>query len=602
MLDLVNAAALAEEVQAEEEDDLDQSAATLQAAFRGRSSRRRGRRARQRYLARCAARVTNAIRSQAYLKAKAMRAAECFDGRIASARCIQRKWRRVQAQRKRLAAWTQARFRGDRGRRKAAARRFVARAGRSLQQACAKSLHRRRGAVLLERLRSYDAAARPPCAIAAERELVELAARDAAAAAVEPADRVRRTKRRKALPLWLAPGLPASDAARAFGARRALAALPADDIGHPLDGVAGPLLALALSHWQCALQSLALVDCADALGSDSQNAVALGGALGGCRSLRALAVLGCGLGPKTADALFDALRASGLALERLHVDEERRAWLPPARGTGPALGAAAGRALGDYVFQQLGRLAVLHVSRAGLGDAGGAALGAGLGRCALTELRLDGNGLGDAAAAGLAAGLATAPRLLVLALPRNAIGDAGLAALLGALRRRGASGPRPAGSGRLDLADNHTTCAALPFLLRSYDDLSRDPTFDDFDVAGNAWLPHSLAALAARRERRDGERRALGEDRRDAALRPPSRQTAETRRRAAALGAAAPRGTGPPRHSATGPSPRRFLQAAAATSPVDRRRRRADKKRLALPALPVAPLVAPAAERQAHFQ
>jgi hypothetical protein len=62
MLDLVNAAALAEEVQAEEEDDLDQSAATLQAAFRGRSSRRRGRRARQRYLARCAARVTNAIR------------------------------------------------------------------------------------------------------------------------------------------------------------------------------------------------------------------------------------------------------------------------------------------------------------------------------------------------------------------------------------------------------------------------------------------------------------------------------------------------------------------------------------------------------------
>ena len=138
--------------------------------------------------------------------------------------------------------------------------------------------------------------------------LVEAARRDAAAAADAGAGQRPTTAAR---PVWVAPGLRGEAIAR----RTSLAALPdaAKEGGHPLAGAAAALFALHLRAWNCALRTVVVV--AAPVDTD------LAAALGGCRTLRELCLVDGRLGPEALAALWGAVRAAGLRLEAVRVDD-----------------------------------------------------------------------------------------------------------------------------------------------------------------------------------------------------------------------------------------------------------------------------------------
>mgnify|MGYP003309938326 CR=1 FL=1 len=139
----------------------------------------------------------------------------------------------------------------------------------------------------------------------------------------------------------MAPGLRGEAIAR----RTSLAALPdaAKEGGHPLAGAAAALFALHLRAWNCALRTVVVV--AAPVDTD------LAAALGGCRTLRELCLVDGRLGPEALAALWGAVRAAGLRLEAVRVDDahhHRRLAPGAARTSGaassrPGTGCSASR-------------------------------------------------------------------------------------------------------------------------------------------------------------------------------------------------------------------------------------------------------------------
>ena len=447
-----------------------------------------------------------------------------------------RRLRRRLAARGVCALFAQARWRGRAGRKVARLAWVRANAAATFAEKWRCLAHRRRYAVLRRRLAGRRDAV-PPRTMETVARLVEAARRDAAAAADAGAGQRPTTAAR---PVWVAPGLRGEAIAR----RTSLAALPdaAKAGGHPLAGAASALFALPLRAWNCALRTVVVV--AAPVDAD------LAAALGGCRTLRELCLVDGRLGPESMAALWGAVRAAGLRLEAVRVDDahHHRRLAPGAARAARygAVGRAVGACVGDYVFRQVGRLRAVALVRGGLGDAAVEFIGNALAACDLVELLLDDNRVGDGGAAALAGGLAANGSLRVLGLADNCVTNAGLGALLGALRTRPAGGD--GGAARLDLARNHTDDRLAPWICQYAPLLARDPAFWGLALEGNAWRPTPLARVYAARD-------AAAAAAREGAVRartPPPRNRLATvveRRR-------------PPKAA---PSPRQFLRTLAST-------------------------------------
>ena len=232
--------------------------------------------------------------------------------------------------------------------------------GRDVRREAAVLAHRRRHAVLRRR-RPRRAAGRGPAADDGDGRAARRGGAPRRGAAADAGAGQRPTT--AARPVWWR---------RASGARpsrggRALAALPdaAKEGGHPLAGAAAALFALHLRAWNCALRTVVVV--AAPVDTD------LAAALGGCRTLRELCLVDGRLGPEALAALWGAVRAAGLRLEAVRVDDahhHRRLAPGAARAARYGdVGRAVGACVGDYVFRQVGRLRAVALVRGGLGDA-----------------------------------------------------------------------------------------------------------------------------------------------------------------------------------------------------------------------------------------
>lgn len=481
------------------------AAARIQARARGAARRAATTRMRaaRRFAAACA--VARGVRRRARERRAMMRAAEAFDGRIVLARALQRAFRRRLAARGACALFAQARWRGRAGRRAARLAWVRANAADTFAEKWRRRAHLRRYAVLRRRLADRSERV-PPRTVAAVARLVAAARRDAADVTDAGAGQRPRTAAR---PIWVAPGLRGEAIAR----RSSLAALPEPGQAHPLAGAAAPLFVLHLRAWNCALKTMVVVGAP--LHAD------LAAALGGCRTVRELCLVQCQLGPEALVGLWGAVRAAGLRLEHLHVDDahhHRALALPGAAREARygAVGRALGACVGDYVFRQVGLLRRVALCRGGLGDAAAAGVGRALAACDLVELHLDDNRIHTAGAVGLAAGLAANGTLRVLSLADNCVANAGLEALLGALAARPAHGDDHGGAARLDLTRNHTDDRVAPWVCRHAAAFARDPAFWGLALEGNAWRPDRLARVRAARD-------AAAAARRDRARSPPPR-------------------------------------------------------------------------------
>jgi len=301
----------------------------------------------------------------------------------------------------------------------------------------------------------------------------------------------------------------AAAAARARAAAMAFSKLSGDEQGiilGQLRNALEPRLVMYFSSASKELRALLPPAAQRELRTDYEEATALCLKVGmqGCKELReATRIHWLNFGLSAADLATLAKLGSVLpALEGLWLDE--RSVLAGRYGVSPLAEGLVAGSLPAVIYLTIG----MH-----MGVAGATALAAALDRGALPRLKhlnLGLTAIGDAALAALAPALRRRPALEILFLVGNPLGDEGLAALLAPPPPAAGTPPPPAGGLKklkvLDLDLTQVTDAGCATLVAAFDSGAL-PALVDLDLEG---IPASAAAKEAVRAAHVRSIRAAG--------------------------------------------------------------------------------------------